>query len=477
MTRFSPNQIYKVVKTADNRFEKKEYKKSLDGYKKAISMRPNKDIESHCYFKMGLSHQFLENYSDAMAAFDKSLSIQKTFLGYFYRGILHMSLQQFKEAEDDFKHSLKTNTNDANAVLSYVNLGRVYLMQNKIKDAFKVLKSALDIKEDINALLLLAEAYKEDKDSESAKQTYERILKISNNRDAIIGLGSFYLESHEEQKAISLLKNYLQDHQDPELLKIKGEIHFSLNDYENALTNFKKARKLTNTESLLIREARCLLSLQRPDDAVEIVQEYISHNKKSILPKIFLAEMEATNNHSEKASEILNELIQTEPTVQTNPELSLTVANALLLNNEYDKAETSFLNAMKLGVKSWNLMKQLTIISIERQEYETGLIRTDKLLQLAENASEIGHSYHLKAIIYFKQQKYQDTVKVTDEGLNELKKTKNEQYFVLSLLQIKAKMKLDLKSESEMQVQSLVSENPQIRSLIEADSELKAFLN
>ena len=155
MPRFSPNQIFKVVKTADNRFEKKDYKKSLEGYKKAISMRPNKDVESHCYLKIGLSEQFLNSYPEAVAAFDKSISIQKSFLGFFYRGILLMSLQKYKEAEDDLKHALKLNTKDSTALITYVNLARVYLMQNKIKDTMKALKNALDIKDnDINALLL-----------------------------------------------------------------------------------------------------------------------------------------------------------------------------------------------------------------------------------------------------------------------------------------------------------------------------------
>ena len=362
MTRYSPNQIYKVVKTADNRFGKNDYKKALDGYKKALTMKPNKDIESHCYLKIGLSLQFLNNHAEALGAFDKSLSLEKTFLAYFYKGVLQLSMRKFKDAEDSLKQALKHNTKDSNAVITYVNLGRVYLIQNKIKDATKVLKNALDINEkDINALLLLAEAYKHINDTEEAKNTYEKILTFNQNKDAVIGLGAIYLENKEEQKAISLLKNYLQDHQDPELLKIKGEIHFSLNDFENALNNFKKARKIDDTESLLIREARCLIALQKAEEAISTTENFVSTHKNTILGRIFLGELYATTKQQAKSSEILNELIQTESSIQTNAELSQSVANALLLNNEYDKAEKLYENANALGIQSWRMPPKLRI--------------------------------------------------------------------------------------------------------------------
>ena len=170
VSRSTPNQLYKVVKTADNRFEKKDYKKSLDGYRKALAMKPYKDRECHCHLKIGLSLQSLENYSDALSSFDKSLSIQKSFLGYFYKGILLIRLSKYKDAEDNLKHALKLNTNDNNAVVTYINLGKVYILEDKLKDAIKILNSALEIKKnEITASLLLAETYKQLQDMDKAK--------------------------------------------------------------------------------------------------------------------------------------------------------------------------------------------------------------------------------------------------------------------------------------------------------------------
>ena len=477
MSRSTPNQIYKIVKTADNRFEKKDYKKSLEGYKKALTMKPNKEIQSHCYLKIGLSQQFLENYPDSLSSFNKSLDLNRSFVGYFYRGILFMTLQKYKEAEDDLKDSLKVNTHDSNALLAYVNLARVYLMRDKTKDALKTLKNALDIKEnDINALLLLAETYKQTNDIEKAKETYLKTLTFSQNRDAIIGLGSIYMEMREEQQAISLLKGYLQNHPDPELLKIKGEIHFSLNDFENALSNFKKARKLADSESLLIREARCLISLKRPDDALTNIQDYISSNKNSILAKIFLAELYASTKQHDNASKILNELIQTEQSIHTNPNLCQTVANTLLINNEYDKAETLFTKANSLGKQSWPITKQLVLISIEKEEFDKALERTDNLFSLSENSSQIGHSYHLKAIIYYKQKLYEEAAKIIEEGLHELRKSKNEQYYILSLLLIKITLNMGKEADAQNMIDSLLKENSSLKTIIEADSELKGLV-
>ena len=477
MTRGTPNQLYKIVKTADNRFEKKDYKKALDGYKKALSMKPNKDIESHCYLKMGLSYQQLNNYADALGSFDKSISIQKSFAGFFYRGILFIDVQKYKDAIDNLKQCIKLNTNDNNAVLAYVNMGRAYILDNKSKDAIKVLKSALEIKSnDLNALLLLAETYKEMDDQDEAKKLYEKVLTFNQNKDAVIGLASIYLANNESQKAISLLKNYLQEHQDPELFKIKGEIHFSLHDYENALFNFKKARKITNTEHLAIREARCLLALEKPNEAKELLENFISDQKSYILAKIFLSKIYTTNRESSKASELLNELIQTDQNIRSNAELSLAVADAFLFNNELEKAEDFLVNANQLGVQRWDITKQLVNIAIEKKEYDTALSRIEKLFSLSENSSQVGLSYHLKAITYYNQELYEETIKVTEDGLNELKKNKNDQYYILLIIQAKAKLKLNLTAETEKIIQNALNENPQIRPVVENDSELNFIL-
>jgi tetratricopeptide (TPR) repeat protein len=478
MSKATPHQVQKLLKTADNRFEKSEYKKALEGYKKTLSYKTSQDIEMYCYFKIGLSLQYLDSYIEALGAFDKSISIKKTFEAFYYKGSLLLYLKKFKEAEDSIKQAIKLSTEDKKSFPAYLNLGRLYILQNKLKEAIKILKTALEIKHnDVHALLLLAETHKQLKNKLEAKNTYEKILTIKQNKDAIIGLASIFLEENEEQKAISLIKGYLQHNQDAELLKIKGEIHYSLNDFLNALSDFKKARKINNSEQLLIREARCLLSLNKIDEAISLVQDYITLKNDSILPKIFLAEIYATIKKSNKASELLNELIQTSSEIQTRSDLSQAVANALLLNNEYEKAEELYKKANELGLQSWTITKQLTIISIEKEEFMMALERIEKLFSLAENNFEIGHSYHLKAIVYFKQENYDETVKIIDQGLSNLKKNKNEQYYILALLQAKAKIKLNAQNEAEKIINQILSEYQNILPMIKADSELNSLLN
>ena len=260
------------------------------------------------------------------------------------------------------------------------------------------------------------------------------------------------------------------------MFKIKGEIHFSLNDYENALTNFKKSKKLSPNESIILDEARCLIALERTEEAFTVVKEYISSTKNSILSKIFLAELYTKTNQVSMAVQVLNELIQTEAAVQSNANLSQKVANALLLCNEYEKAEKLYENINTLGVQNWAITKQLVVISIEKKNYSLALERIEKLYKLAENISQIGHSYHLHAIIYFRQEMYVDCENIIEKGLNELKKNKNDQYFILELLLSKTKLKLNQTIEAEEIIKSILEDNSQMRSIIEADSDLKLFL-
>ena len=72
---------------------------------------------------------------------------------------------------------------------------------------------------------------------------------------------------------------------------------------------------------------------------------------------------------------------------------------------------------------------------------------------------------------------YEDSCNIINQGLNELKKTKNNEYYLLYLLLAKAKFKIGDKTESEKIIKLILEENDQIKQLIESDSELKQFLS
>lgn len=478
----TPVQIYRVVKSADNRFDKKDYKKALDGYKRALKMGPNDEIEAFCYFKIGICYHSNGKFSDAIASLEKSISIKKSYETYYYKGIIQLRLKKTIESADTFKQSLKLNNlSKQQEFLSYLNLGRINLIiGNKHKNAIKYLKKAITLNsKDATTLLLMAEAYKQQKDNLNAIKFFEIVLNIeNNNKDAIIGIITILLDNKEEQKAISYLTKYMKSLKspDPELLSIKGEIHYSLSDYENALINFRKASAINKeSEKLLIRESRCLLSLKKFDEAVDLIKRFLTSNKDNFVANLFLAEIFATNKDISRASEILNDLLEKNSDIIQKAELSQAVANILLLNNEFDKAQSLFLNSVNLGIKSWTIYKQLALISIEKEEYDEAIDRLEISFQLARNPNELGQSYHLRCIMDYKRQRYDEVIKNSKKGVHQIK-IKNEHYFLLKLLQAKSYLKQDNENKSRKIIEDIIKENSDIKLVIEQDSELKELL-
>ena len=172
----------------------------------------------------------------------------------------------------------------------------------------------------------------------------------------------------------------------------------------------------------------------------------------------------------------MNELVNTNSDIIQRPELSQSVANIYLLNNEYDKAQELFLNSLKLGSNSWMIMKQLTVISLEKNEFEKAEEYIETSFKFANSSFEMSQSYHLKALISYNRSDYENCIKRCKKGITEIKNKDDHYIKLIQLLEAKSLLKLQEISQAKKLIDSIIEEDPEIKNIVIQDSELKDLL-
>ena len=227
-------QIVKVVNSADSAFKKKDYKKALERYKNAAMMD---EKQPYVWFKMGLSFYMLENYHDAIKAYDKGLSLKKNYDMALNKGIVHLQLKDFDGAESAFKLALGIDNGNEKPE-PWVQLARTYLAKNDYKKALKHLEKAEERNPNPDLQVLInyfkGNIFYAEKKVENAIKAYQSCLDLNPSfKDAVMELSLLYFETGSKDLALKELTDYLKKSpEQTDIWRIRGEIHASLNDHK-----------------------------------------------------------------------------------------------------------------------------------------------------------------------------------------------------------------------------------------------------
>lgn len=479
MPRHTPVQIYRVVKSADNAFDKKDYKKALDKYKRSLSMGPTDEITGFVLFKMGVCYQRLQRYPEAVDAYNQALHYQVTFELLYNKGLVLLQQRHVEEAEQAFKRATKLSDLDSRQTyLGFLSLGRVKIVREDGKGALKALQKAQKVDvEDPFLFYLMGEACKlEGKTSEAVSYFEEASRLDPTSRDVVISLASLYLEEKEHNKALSILSSFLkQNPSDAYMRQVKAEVHYSLNDFENSRVEFSKARELEDDPTLVVKEARCLTALERPQEALQLAEEYLKTNKAlSVL--FFKAELLTMMGQHEATNDLLEEILNHHTDVIQSPQLSLQAGNIFLMNKNLSRADDLLQNARKLGVDSWSLLKQLAILSLEQGQLEEAKNRINHCAERAQNKSQTAQSLHLATLVALEENRLDDAVQLSEQGVKEAKNEDPQVWLLLVLVNAKALVKVGKEKDAKKRVEKLLKKHPTAQRLVAADHVLAKLL-
>ncbi|MFW9930730.1 MAG: tetratricopeptide repeat protein [Candidatus Thorarchaeota archaeon] len=290
MTRYSPVQIVKAIKSADTAFKSKDYQKAILRYKKAASMDSKQPL---IWFRMGLSYYFLNNYFEAIKAYETAYSLEKHYEIAINKGLAYLAVKDFDKAEKSFNQALQQEKGPNDSKIKgeiYLQLGRTLLAKKDLKKALKMLERSEKCLEPPLKLIFYfkGEIYLLQEKIDLAIDNFSKTLEIDDTfKDAVIKLVLIYMDQNNKENALKLLTSFLkQDTEHPEFWNIRGDIHRSMNDFKNAEYAYNQALSYEETDSdkrvSLIGLIKTYIQLNSIERANELVDKMLEENSKNI---------------------------------------------------------------------------------------------------------------------------------------------------------------------------------------------------
>lgn len=174
------------------------------------------------YMTMAKESTELGLYADALSEYESAVNIYKSLVPLTvsarerdsYVGILYRNLTVTAEKAAQYERALGYY----DRILEYepaseeiLNL-KYHLLKDKIKDevrAYQVLKDYAEASQDFKAYLILAQAYKDNQDKDTAAIYYEKALTLGQTPDVYTRVADFYREIGNYSKSNEVLERFV----------------------------------------------------------------------------------------------------------------------------------------------------------------------------------------------------------------------------------------------------------------------------
>jgi Flp pilus assembly protein TadD len=192
----------------------------------------------------------------------------------------------------------------------------------------------------------------------AAEQTFNSALALdSKNLGVVFNLASTYLINKEEDKAISLLKEYIKiAPADAGLYVRLGDAYFGTKNVETAVTSYEQAYKIDPDFPELSNKlgTTYLLSNKIPE-AEKHLEAALTKSPKDLRILTNLSSVYLANGKSEKAISTAKKALQ----VKAGKELYVTLATAYEMNKDYKNALIAYQRAFDLGDSREEIQKKI----------------------------------------------------------------------------------------------------------------------
>lgn len=169
-------EAYKYGKEGVEAAKKKDWDKAIDAFRKATKADPT---DPNNFNNLGLAYKSAGKLPEALKAFTDGLEAQDNASGYFNRGVVYVSMQQYEKAIQDFDSSLKLESNN---VAAHRFRAFAYLQNKEYAKAVSDYGVVLEDKpNDPEILEREAFAYWNLKQYDKAIANYDKIIKLKPN--------------------------------------------------------------------------------------------------------------------------------------------------------------------------------------------------------------------------------------------------------------------------------------------------------
>lgn len=156
----------------------------------------------------------LNQFQDALADLNVAVALRPSSRLRFSRGIVNLLLENFADAETDFKKNLDDEKNENNPlrIMSYFHLGLAQYYRGRLRNAIEVFKEVLKLQpKHIEACVSLAQAFRELGNLKAAGTRFDQALALSPNHTLALQLkGSMLYHSGNPVSAQGVLQQCLK---------------------------------------------------------------------------------------------------------------------------------------------------------------------------------------------------------------------------------------------------------------------------
>lgn len=404
--------------------------------------RPDDDLgnvedEFQEHFFEALKQKGIENYERAVEALHKCLNLNsKLPVIYFELGKNYNKLKNFGEAETNLKKAISMQPDN---VWFLDELYDVYFQQNDINNAIKTIKQLVkyhpDYKEDLAALYVREEKYKQ---ALELLDELDANLGLSESRDAM--RNDIYSITGNADDRIENLEQRIANNPNNEDNHLKLIYRYSqTGDHKNAYEASKNLLKV-KPDSKFVHLALYKFYLQdgRIEDAVSSIKialgsPEINADAKAKVFKDFVGFV-AKNPEYESDLVDITVLVDNNKDAQTHSNLG----HYYLKAGDKVKALLNFKEALKQDPKDFKLIKDILLLQLDIKDYKAVVNDADRALEL----------YPAQPMLYL-------VIGVANNNLNQHKKAIENLEMGLDFLIENPQMEADFYSELSLAYKAL----------------------
>ena len=265
---------------------KKEY--AIEIYDKAIEINPN---YAEAYFNKGVCLSNLNFKTEAIDMYNKAIELNPNFIdAYFQRGYCFYNLKKYQKAMVEMNKVLEL---DPNYYQAYYEKGFCFQKMKRYEEAI------IEISKAIEQNKYFEKAYFQRgycceliKDYSSAIKDYQKVIELNkHNYMVYYRLGLSYLAVNNLTSALDMFEEAIKiNRANYDAYYYKGICQRYLKYYEDAIITFNfflvcfiKNKSITDEQiaNVYYNKGRCLLSLGRFNEAIQMFTNYLKKNKNS----------------------------------------------------------------------------------------------------------------------------------------------------------------------------------------------------
>jgi tetratricopeptide (TPR) repeat protein len=263
-------------------FELEKYDEAIPMLEKVTAL-DKKHINAYKY-KMD-AYVALEKYNKALKESNSLIELQETAKNYTSRGFINDNLENYNQAEVDYRKSLEKAPN---VIETYIALGNVLYKGKKYDQSLVACNKALSIDSKCKeALWTRSKIYKEKIDYPNAINDLSKMIIFApEDQEAYFSRGEYYQEFNQHQSAINDFSKVISmDDKNASAYFLRAKSYEEITQYEKAISDYQVYAKLSDNSD----EAK---------DRLKVVQDRLYElNRENNKPNLtFVDPAEKTGN-------------------------------------------------------------------------------------------------------------------------------------------------------------------------------------